>query len=373
MKKTVKVLVFGMTPNPGGVESFLMNYYRKIDRNKIHFDFLCNTHNEIAYQDEIKSLGGKIFRIPMRSKHPLRYRILLKKFFKQNSKNYDAIWVNVNSLANIDYLKLAKKYGIQKRIIHSHNSQNMDSKLRGLLHNYNKKKITKYATDFWACSHSAARWFYNKKLMSKVKIIPNAIDLDRVKYNKTKRDQIRKKYNLKSSYVLGNIGRLHFQKNQSFALDIMHELIEFIPSAQLILVGDGPDRKKLGEKVERLNLKKNVLFVGKQKDIAAWLSAFDLFLFPSKFEGLPIAGLEAQGNGVPILTSENIFEKDAILNSNLEELSLNKDDSKKWAKMILTMKRNSARLSSKKIKYNFSHSNYEINNEIKKLESDLLS
>ena len=368
-----KVLVFGMTPNPGGVESFLMTYYRKINKKKIQYDFLCNTYKKISYEQEIKSMGGQIFKISMRRKHPIRYRRELKEFFKSNAQNYDCIWVNVNSLANIDYLKLAKKYGIRRRIIHSHNSQNMDGKLRGVLHTFNKKSIGKYATDFWACSNSAANWFYDKKLMTKARIIPNAIDLNRVKYNEVKRKQIRKKYNLEKSYVIGNIGRLHFQKNQSFALDIMRNLIKIVPNTQLILVGDGPDKEELSKKVKRLNLEDHVLFVGKQRDISAWLSAFDLFLFPSKFEGLPVAGLEAQGNGLPILASKNIFEDDAILNSNLRELSLDKDDSKKWAITIVTMKRNSSRLSSQLINYNFLHSDYEINNEIKKLESIFLS
>lgn len=368
-----RVLVFGMTPNPGGVESFLMSYYKKIDKQKIHFDFLCNTHEKIAYEQEIKSLGSKIFKVSMRSKHPIKYRNELKKFFKNNAQDYDCIWINVNSLANIDYLKLAKKYGIRRRIIHSHNSQNMDSKLRGVLHEINKGKIGKYATDFWACSNSAAEWFYGNDLISKVKIITNAISLNRVKYDEVKRKHVREKYNLEKSYVIGNIGRLHFQKNQLFALDIMNELIKLIPNAKLVLVGDGPDKEELSKKIKKLNLTSYVLLVGRQKDISGWLSAFDLFLFPSKFEGLPIAGLEAQGNGLPILASDCIFEKNAILNSNLQELSLNKDSSQKWAQTIVSMKQRIPRLSQETISYNFEHSDFEINNEVKKLEYLLLN
>lgn len=120
-----KVLVFGITENPGGVESFLVNYYRKIDRTKIQFDFLCNTHNEVAYENELKSLGGQVVHIAMRSKEPMKYRKELKEFMEKHASDYQAVWVNVCSLANIDYLKIAKKYGIKKRIIHSHNSQNI--------------------------------------------------------------------------------------------------------------------------------------------------------------------------------------------------------------------------------------------------------
>ena len=146
----MRILVFGMTENPGGVESFLVNYYRHIDRNKKQWDFLCNSHNPVAYEDELISLGGRCFHITARSDNRQKYQQELEAVFKEHANEWDAIWVNVCSLANIDYLKIAEKYGIRKRIIHSHNSQNMDNWLRGLLHKWNKRQIGKIATDFWA-------------------------------------------------------------------------------------------------------------------------------------------------------------------------------------------------------------------------------
>ena len=135
-----KILVFGITDKPGGVESVIMNYYRNMDRSKLQFDFLCNT-DVVAYEDEIKNLGGNIYRITARSKNLFKYRKELKEFFKKNHEKYDTVWVNICSLANIDYLKMARKYKIKNRIIHCHNSQNMDSKLRGLLHKFRYSKI----------------------------------------------------------------------------------------------------------------------------------------------------------------------------------------------------------------------------------------
>ena len=160
----IKILVFGITQNPGGVESVIMNYYQKLNKNKIQFDFLCNTL-EVAYEKEILKLGGKIYRITARSENAKKYKKELEDFYKKHAHEYNAIWVNVCSLANIDYLKMAKKYNIKYRIIHSHNSENMDSKLRGILHKINKKLIKKYATDYWACSEEAGKWFFNKKIM----------------------------------------------------------------------------------------------------------------------------------------------------------------------------------------------------------------
>lgn len=135
-----RILVFGMTENPGGVESFLMNYYRHIDRSRIQFDFLANSHESVAYEQEIISMGARVFHITARSENLKVYKKELKRLFVEHSAEWQAIWVNVCSLANIDYLKIAKQFGIKKRIIHSHNSQNMDSKLRGILHNINKEK-----------------------------------------------------------------------------------------------------------------------------------------------------------------------------------------------------------------------------------------
>ena len=132
-----KILIFGITHNPGGIENVIMNFYRNINKKKFQFDFLCNT-KVVAYEEEIKKMGGKIFKIIARSENYFKYRKELDTFFKENAKNYSAIWVNLCSLANVDYLKYAKKYGIKCRIVHSHCSNNMDSLLRGFLHNFNK-------------------------------------------------------------------------------------------------------------------------------------------------------------------------------------------------------------------------------------------
>ena len=160
-----KVLVFGITDNPGGIESVIMNYYRHFDKKSISLDFLCNTEI-VAYEEEIKSLGGNIYKICARSKNYRQYKKNMIDFYKKNANKYDSIWVNVCSLANIDYLKYAKKYGISKRIIHSHNSQNMDSKLRGMLHKFNRLFIGNIANIYWSCAKDSSPWFFKKKIMN---------------------------------------------------------------------------------------------------------------------------------------------------------------------------------------------------------------
>lgn len=364
----MRILVFGITDNPGGVESVIMNYLRHIDREKYRFDFLCNTE-KVAYREEIQSLGCDIYQIPARSRGVRQYKEAMTSFFLEHANSYDAIWVNVCSLANIDYLIYAKKYGIPKRIIHSHNSQNMDSKLRGLLHKVNKNLIERYATDFWACSKEAAEWFYKPSLMKRVKYIRNAIDADAYCFDEPARQKIRSLYHLENCYVAGNIGRLHFQKNQMFLLDVFKELHRKDNNTKLVLVGNGPDLEKLQEKVSGYALQDSVIFAGVQNNIAEWLSAMDIFVFPSLFEGLGLAGLEAQANGIPSLVSDCIPEEMAI-NSNWITCSLD-SSAEQWADRILEIRSSIPRLDSQTAAANIKNSGFDILQETEKLE-DLL-
>lgn len=303
-----RILVFGMTENLGGVESVIMNYYRKIDKKKIQFDFLCNT-DEVAYEDEIKLLGGTIYKITARSKNRKLYKQQMNSFFKENAKKYSAIWVNLCSLANIDYLKFAKKYGIKYRIIHSHNSQNMDSKLRGILHRINKIFIGKYATDFWACGDGAGKWFYNKKIMKSNKYlnITNAIDVNKFSYDEEVRNKYRKDLGIENKLVVGHVGRFHFQKNQEFLIDIFYEFHKKQKDSVLVLIGIGEDFDKIKDKVNFLGLTKSVKFLGMRNDVEKLMQAMDVFLFPSVFEGLGVVLVEAQASNLLVYASKDVI------------------------------------------------------------------
>ena len=367
-----RILVFGMTENPGGVESFLMNYYRNIDRTKLQFDFLCNSYNPIAYEDELINLGARTFHIISRRENRKKFRKELEYLFMVHSKEWSAIWVNVCSLANIDYLKVAKDYGIPKRIIHSHNSENMDSKLRGALHLINKTRISNYATDFWACSEDAAKWFYSKDIQKKAIIIKNAIDASRYKFDQKKRDEIREQIKAsEETFVIGNVGRLHFQKNQDFAIDVFKERLKKHENSLLVLVGQGEDEKELKEKCQKLGLLDKVIFAGVQKDIGGWLSAFDLFLFPSVFEGLGIVALEAQANGVPVLASDKVIPKEVQINQNFHFCDL-KCGASKWAEIIEQIEEKDFRECFRKAYEKLAEKGFEIEIESKKAEKLLI-
>lgn len=368
-----KVLVFGMTENPGGVESFLMNNYRNINSHKIHFDFLCNTINKIAFEDEILKNNSRIFNIYPRRKNPFRFRKELNDFFRKHANEYSCAWINLNTLVNIDYLKVAKKYGIKRIIVHSHNSRNMDTGFKGYitqkLHNLHKRQLQKYATDYWACSSFAAKWFYTNDLLKKVKIIKNAIDVNNFSFNEKKRQSLRQKLHLENNLVIGNVGRLHFQKNQMFILDVLSYLVKLNPKVKLVLVGQGADKEKLENRVNELNLQKYIIFAGVQDDIQEWLSTFDLFIFPSLFEGLGIAGLEAEANGLPIYASDKVIPQELKINSNFKFLDLGKGP-QFWAHQI--EKSNFERENQETIERNFQNSGYSIESSVQKLEKYFL-
>ena len=371
----INVLVFGMTENPGGVESFLMNYYRRIDRTRFHFDFLCNSYDQVAYEDEIHAMGGHTVHFTSRRQNPLRFKKELEAFFAKHASMYDAVWVNVNSLANIDYLKMAKKYGIPRRIIHSHNAQNMDTKLRGLLHEANRGAVGKYATDFWACSEYAAKWFYAGRggkgdLRHEAVVIRNAIDVERIQAGIARREELRKQAGAgtfpdpglhgpvseieagqaggpsasgvaagwEDPYLLSCIGRLHFQKNQKFAVDVLEALLPQMPDARLLLIGQGEDEEMLRTHVRDRGLQDKVRFAGIVTDIPGWLGASDFFLFPSVFEGLGIAGLEAQASGLPTLASAGVIPEDIAVTDRLCFYPLEKGPAA-WAVQIAQMRR----------------------------------
>ncbi len=368
-----KVLVFGITDNPGGVESVIMNYYRNIDRKKIQFDFLCNTEI-VAYEDEIKKLGGTIYRVTARSKDRKKFYQDLDEFFKNHSNEYIAIWVNVCSLANIDYLKYAKKYGIKRRIIHSHNSQNMDSFVRGILHRLNKLVLIKYATDFWSCSEKSSEWFYFKKIINSDEylLVNNAIDCDKFKYSENTRKKYRDEFCLQDKFIIGNVGRLHFQKNQDFAIDVFNEYLKQDPNSILMLVGDGEDKEKLEKKVSELNIIDKVMFMGVRDDVNNLYQAMDLFLFPSLFEGLSLSLLESQASGIDCLVSDTV-SSESFFSDNLTSLSLS-DSVDSWIKKIGEFKanrsnrKNCSSMTCKKI----SDAGYSIEFEAKKIQENFL-
>lgn len=301
----------------GGAESFLMNMYRKIDHNKVQFDFLIRSDQNGPIVDEITSMGGQIFRIADFPRHYFKNIRELKRFLKEH-REYQIIHVHANSLMYVKPLQLAKKYGIPCRIIHSHSTQAANFPLLKLIHKYNRKRINRFATHRFACSDKAGDWMFAD---GDYKIINNGIDLNRFRFDVVQRERIRREYHLKDAFVIGHVGRLSAPKNHVFLLRLFAKLLEQKTNARLMLVGDGELRGSLDKLAGDLGIRDKVIFIGFVENTQDYLSAMDVFVLPSLYEGYPIALVEAQAMGLPCVASASITAS-IILGSNCKLLSL---------------------------------------------------
>jgi glycosyltransferase involved in cell wall biosynthesis len=316
----------------GGIETFIMNVYRNIDRSKIQFDFLVSLEDTAAFDEEIKKLGGNIYYIPPRRKGIIKNRMALAKFFKEKGKNYIAIHQHASSLTSILPLIYAKKQGIKTRIIHSHsNSLKSPNKIHFFLHLINKLRLHSYANYFFACSDLAAVWFYGDK-KQKVEIINNGIDTSLFKYGEDVRKRIRDTYSIQDKIVFGHIGSFLKVKNQKYIVDVFQSFLEINSNAVLWLIGSGAMLADIKDYVAELNISNKVVFWGIRQDTYELLQGIDIFVFPSIFEGLPLALVEAQTAGLKIFASQNI-SKQAILTNNVEMLDIYLP-TKIWAEKI---------------------------------------
>ena len=297
-----------------GVESVIMNYYRHLDHSKVQFDFICDEDSTRIPYDEIKKLGGRVFLVPKYQNLP-KYLKALEKLFKENQ--YRIVHSNINTLS-VFPLYAAKKAGVPIRISHSHSTSNPKEWKRNLIKNILRPFSKRYATDYFACSEVAGRYLFGNKTFNRgeVKIIHNAIDIDKFKFDEVARKKLRKELGIKdSTIVIGHVGRFVQQKNHTFLVDVFKEYHKKNPDSKLLLVGSGPLEDEIKKKVERLGLKDSVLFLGQRDDINKLYSVMDIFCLPSLYEGLPVVGVESQAAGLPIIFSNGVSHE-AIISKN---------------------------------------------------------
>lgn len=318
----------------GGVEAFVMNYYRHIDRNKVQFDFIIDDDSTYIPREEIESLGGKIYMVPPYQKLN-RYMSALIKIFKENQ--YTVVHSHINTLS-VFPLYAAKKAGVPVRIAHNHATAAPGEWKKNIL-KYTLRPFSKvYATHYAACSRYAGEWLFGKKSMKcgEVSIFNNTIDLDKFKYDESVRNDVRKELGLEGKFVIGHVGRICYQKNQEFLIDIFEEVYKQNKNAVLMLIGDGSDRKKIEKKLENLNLIEQINFLGNRNDVDRLYQAMDVFVFPSRTEGFGMAAVEAQFCGVRTVMSDRV-PNDAVISNGTLRLSLN-GSVQEWAEGILRKK-----------------------------------
>lgn len=316
--------------NAGGAETFLMKIYRKLDRDKYQFDFAVAIKEKGFYDDEIISMGGKIFHITPKSEGLLANFFSIKELVHNERYRY-VLRTSQHSLSALELL--ASQFGGSKvRIFRSSNSNTTTgSKKQLLIHSLCKFMPLCFANVRIAPSTEAADFMFGKGSISKGKavLIKNGIDFNYYKYNVKKRNEIRKELNIENKTVIGHVGRFNQQKNHDFLIHVFNEYLKINNNAILILVGIGETQDKIRKMTEELCIQNKVLFLGVRNDIPDLLSAMDIFIFPSLYEGMPNTVIEAQASGLPCLISDNIT-KEAKLTPNVEYLSL-KCGAEEWA------------------------------------------
>lgn len=305
---------------PGGMENFIMNLYEKIDRDKYQFDFIVHLQKENDYKEQIEAMGGTVYEIPRLTRKPVSSLRMLYKIIKENQ--YPIVIRHTANAFVIAQLLVAKAAGA-KTICHSHNET--DPKM--LLHKLGKMWM-KYACDGrLACSPRAGKWMFGSLDYT---VIHNAINIDRFIYDESKADTIRKEFNLEDRHVYGHIANFIKSKNHKYLLAIFAEIVKRDSKAVLICLGEGELRDEIEAEIKRLHLEERVILTGIRHDAECFMSCFDVLIFPSFFEGLPLTLIEAQVAGLPAIISDTITNE-VIITDGLISMESIEAQPEEWA------------------------------------------
>lgn len=332
-RKKKKVIQVVNSMNIGGIETFILNLYKNIDRDKFEFVFLTNKLGRYDYQDDIEKMGGRFVRIDTpdsglgrRFLHMKQLNTVIKR------EKPDAIHCHTY-FDTASVMIIAKHNRVPVRITHSHTAQGFGLR-RKVLHDILAWMIRRYSTVLLACGNEAGLALYKKRCFA---VLNNGIDLGRFKYDghirKTKREKLGFGRNDK---IIGHVGRFVEVKNHSFMMEIAKNLIEQgYTDYKFVFVGDGPLRKDIEERIRKNGMQDNIVILGNRDDVSELYNAFDAFVFPSLYEGMPMALIEAQANGLPVIASSSIDPK-SKLNDNFEFLNLD-DGAEHWANEIINV------------------------------------
>lgn len=333
----MRIAIFGMTENKGGIESVVYNIYKNINKDEIQFDFVLN-HNakKMAYEDEVIKMGARVFRIM----YSQRERIfgaskVLKKFFKAHPE-IEGVYLHTN-YPYVFPIKIAKKVGLKYRVIHSHSSAKLYEELKGFdkikqsfIDFFIYRDIKKTPTIRLACSDQAAQALFKKNDYS---LIRNGIDLKKYIFNESIRNRIRNQFSIaEDEIVLGFVGMLGYVKNPIKAIEVFYKVYQNNKKSKLVLVGDGSLLENIKKRIKKYNIENNVILTGMISNAYEWYNAFDILLMPSLFEGFPMALVEGQTNGLKAIVSDTITEQVNVTDL-LEYESIN-DSNIEWASKI---------------------------------------
>lgn len=341
----IRVLQVLGTTKIGGAESRTMDIYRHMNRDEIQFDFLITEGNDGIFTEEIEQLGGHVYSLPKyRIYNHLQYAKAVKRFFEEH-REYAAVHGHMTSTASI-YLPIAKKTGVPLTIAHAR-SAGVDSGIKGKITNILRSSLPYKCDKMFACSDLAAVAVYGEDNYknNNVKVMPNAIEIGRFAADDMVRNEVRSRYGIKDKFVIGHVGRFHEAKNHVFLIKAFAKFLEKRTDAVLMLLGDGPLRPQIEALVLELDaanlsagkigIKDNIIFAGNQSPIDPYYKAFDYFLFPSLFEGMPGTVVEAQASGLMCMVSDTVTRMSKVTEL-VEFESLSKNESQ-WADRIYSI------------------------------------
>ena len=330
-----RICIFCEEWKSGGIESFIYTLLTHVDLTDLEVDIVAEHIEKSVFTMKLK--GRAVFReLSGSTKNIIRNYAIFSKIMEE--RKYDVLHLNVFQALPLIYLPLAKRKGISVRIVHTHNAALRESKakvFKSWMHKAARSLFEKDATDLWACSKNAAQFMFSASLLKEksYSFIPNSIELERFRFDPAARDAVRKRLNLKHAFIIGNVGRLCYQKNQSFLLDVLTQIRSTEPDTYLLLVGEGELLAELKEKANRLCISDNVIFYGTSDCVEKMLCAMDVFVFPSIFEGFGTAAIEAQAVGLPVVCSECI-PPEATITECIYRLPLDVG-AKRWSDAIL--------------------------------------
>ncbi len=361
----IRILQFPIANSRGGLTQYVLNNWKWMDRKRFQCDF-ATMSTQLDFENEILETGSKVYHISCYAEE--NQEQFIKEFEDILSQDYDVVHIHTKQWKSFLIEELCIKYNVPKIIVHSHSTGiDIEDSVKRKKEEETHRKIKRifnesFATDFWACSKAAAKFLFGEQIeKSKIRIMPNAIDLDKFAFNVKVRSEIREKYGLSDCFVMGHVGRFEYQKNHEFLIKIFFRILKQIESARLILVGDGEYFQKVLDEAENLNIANKILFLGKRTDVNDWYQAMDVFCLPSRFEGLPISMIEAQASGLPCIGSDCITKEVKICN-NVYLLPLNEEI---WVNMLLKV-RGVNRENNKEKLVEFG---YEIKTQIKEIET----
>lgn len=327
----IRVLHVMGCADAGGISAVVLNYYRFIDRTKIHFDIALTVPEAGQNAHALQELGAEIFFLPLKSKGMKAFQQALAELLKKGQ--YDALHVHESETCYVA-LQVAQKLGIRCRIAHSHTCSPWEGwkgelrRLSGVLLNY------PVSTHVIGCGQKAGERVFGKWNMRRPKalVLPNAVETERFAYNEQVRREARAELDVTDCFVIGMVGRLSEEKNNMYALDLMPRILQAIPNAVLVVAGNGPDEEKFRTKVKEMQLERYVRQLGRRSDVDRLYQAFDVYLLPSFTEGFPVAAVEAMSSGLPVLLSDAIT-RELAFGTAVTYLSLDEPDT--WVQAVL--------------------------------------